>query len=798
MTNNIKIVFRKIKNEKSLSLLKIAGLLLAFCICIPMICNIAFQKSFDCFHSNSDRIYNVYIDEIYRGTSDIYGECPLAIGTYLKDLYPEVESMARTITKSNIIISDGYNKTFKEDVIWTEHSFFDVFSLDIISGDKRSFLIQNDEVYVSSSLSEKLFGSINSVGKMVKVNDNEYTIAGVFKDYPLNSHQKFSALLPLKSYVVNYDDYSWDSYEFLTYIRVKPETHPEILEEKIQKLISDYLVPWLKTHYDLNYVFDSENSMRMKLLPLKDIHLHGSFISSFEKESNISVIYIGFVIVLTLLLIAYFNLMGFAFSKGQKHQFQLNIKRFLGSSKLEIIFSFIGESLLFTLIAFGVSILFFSFMLHMNLALLSNLSNIAFSNYFLPISALFGFSCLLAVISGSILGIYFTHISNKTKNIKVIHYSNFWLNRAMLICQLAASIILFISIISINKQLKYISDYNIGIDTKNTIVINQAYKVGNHYNAFRNELLKSLIIENVSRSNQNPFSGITTGSFIPVDIDDQTPYPFPYFQVDEDYQGVLKFKIADGRWFSKDLPSDENSVLINEAALKKMSYKNPIGKEFYNLSKTKKMTIIGVVKDFNFQSLHHKVQPLVLCHLKTNDYCRNIVIKGNTDNRKLLLNEITKVWNNVIGNEYMNHYFIDDHIALLYEKETNAKHSISLSCIVAMLISCLGMFGTVLNISNEKTKEIGVRKINGAKISEILVMLNRDFVRWVIVAFIIAAPIGYYSMHKWLESFAYRTNLSWWIFALAGILALSIALLTVSWQSWRAATRNPVEALRYE
>ena len=225
------------------------------------------------------------------------------------------------------------------------------------------------------------------------------------------------------------------------------------------------------------------------------------------------------------------------------------------------------------------------------------------------------------------------------------------------------------------------------------MVINQAYKVGNHYDALRNELLKLSVVENVSHSNQIPFSGITTGSFIPVGTEDQTPYPFPYFQVDENYQDVLKYQIAEGRWFSTNLTSDENAVLINKAAAQKMGYKNPLGKEFYNLSKTKKMTIIGVVKDFNYQSLHHKVEPLVFCNLGDNNYYRNIVIKGNIENRELLLNEINKAWSKFMGTEYMNHYFMDDIITLLYEKETNAKRSIFLFSLVAILISCFGLLG---------------------------------------------------------------------------------------------------------
>ena len=798
MIKNIKIVLRKIKNDKTLSILNLAGLVLVFCITIPLVCNITYQKSFDRCNEGSERIYNVYIDETYRGTKDIYGECPLAVGTYLKDLFPEVENTVRTKSKSDVTVSVENETTFKEDVIWTDPSFINVFSLDLIAGNKASFLKQPGEVYIAKSLSEKIFGSLNSVGKVIKVNEQDYTIAGIFKDYPLNSHQKFTALLPLKSYVNNYDTYSWESYEFLTYIKFEKGIEQDNFEIKAQKLISDYLVPWLKTHYDMDVVVDDENSMKLKLMPVSDIHLYGPFVSSFEKESHVSVIYISLTVVLVLLLIAYFNLMGFAFSKGKKHQFQLNIKRFLGGSKKDIINAFIIENIVYTLFAFLIACVISVYVFYLNLPILAGLSNIALTNYVLPVTVLLLCASAVAILCGIILGLYFSRNSLKTGGIKSTSYSTFWLNSAMLITQMAASIVLLISITGIFKQLKYISDFDLGIDTKNVVVINQAYKVGNHYEAFRNELIKSPLIEDVARSNQNPFSGITTGSFIPVDMLDQTPYPFPYFQTDANSQGVFKYKVVEGRWFSKSLASDKEAIILNKAAVRKMGFTEPLGKEFYNLSKTKKLKVVGVVNDFNFQSLHHKVQPLVFYYLGENDYSRNIVIKGNIANRDKLLTEIDKVWNKVVGNEYMSHYFMEDRIAVLYEKEANAKRSIGLFSLVAILISCFGLLGTVLNISNEKTKEIGIRKVNGAKVSKILLMLNKDFIKWVTIAFIVACPIAWYAMHKWLENFAYKTTLSWWIFVLAGVLALGVALLTVSWQSWRAATRNPIESLRYE
>ena len=799
MKNELKIIWRLIKNDRALSILKVAGLFLAFGVTIPLVSYVAYQKSFDRFHPGNDRILNVYIDETYQGTKDVYGECPLAIGQYLKDLFPEVESMVRTKDKSDVLISKENGDTFKESVLYTDPSFVNVFYLKVISGDKASFLQHPGEVYIAKSFSKKIFGDINSVGKPLRVDGQNFTVSGVFDNYPTNSHLKFNVLLPLKSYVHQYNTYGWDSDEFLTYIKLTKAVNIKTFGRKIQTLITQYWIPWLKTHYNLDYVFNDKNSIRLKTIPIVDIHLRGSFISSFEKQSNVSVIYISLTIVIVLLLIAYFNLMGFAFSKGKKLRIQNHIKHFLGGSKSNILTSFILENLTYTLIAFLLALGFTALLFNMHLPALAGMSNIAISYYITPVTGLLLLAVLISIICGLVLGMYFNRIAAQKNTTKTTNYSTFWLNRVILITQMAASIILLISIISIYKQLRYISRFNLGIDTQNVVIINQAYKIREHYSAFKTELKKSPLIQDVSCSNSFPFSGITTGSYILVDSPNQTPYPFPYFNSDIGFKDVFKCKMIKGRWFSDDMPSDKNAVILNKAAVKKMGMKAPIGEELYDdLSRTEKVKVIGVVDDFNFRSLHYKVEPLIIKPLKKNDWWRYIEIKGNTSDRKKLIAEIKLVWNKISGNEYLNASFLDDKIAVLYVKDVNTKRSIGLFSLVAILITCFGLLGTVLNISKERTKEIGIRKVNGAKISEVMTMLNKDFIKWVAIAFVIATPIAWFAMNKWLENFAYKTSLSWWIFALAGILALGIALLTVSWQSWKAATRNPIEALRYE
>jgi putative ABC transport system permease protein len=794
---NLQIFLRRFKNDKTFSLLVIAGLSLAFCVAIPLVCKIRYHLSFDRFHPSYEKIYHVYCNEVYHGTRDVYGELPLAFGEYILKLYPEVESMTQTKDRADVLVSKDKNNTWKEDVLWVEPSFKDIFGLELLSGNKNTFLSRPNDAYICESLSRKIFGDVNSMGKGIKVNDIDYVIAGVFKDYPLNSHQKFSMLVPLGSYSRNDEKSKWDNYEFLTYIKLKDKVNAKNLETKLPSFISGYWIPWIKKSLKQDYVFSNENSIKLQLLPLSDIHLQGSFISSFEKESNFSVIYLNMAIVLALLIIAYFNMLGFAISKGKKQQSQMSIKRYLGISRSKLIRTFVYDNLGYTIIAFTISLLVTFVLFEIHPQILSGLDSISIVDYMLPVTMLFLLAIAMAIIIGFIPGIFFSRINLRTKS-KTISYSGFWLNRVMLVCQMAASVILLVSVSMIFKQLNYISKFHVEIDTKNVMIINHANRIRNTFPVFKEELKKSALVKEVSRSNSYPFNWMSNESYTYANSKNQVPYPFPYFAADIGFQEVLNFELKKGRWFSEELSSDKTSIILNEAAAEVMGLKNPIGETFYKtLLPTERYHVIGVVSNFNYQSLHHQVAPLLLCPLSENDGWNFIEIKGTTSDRSQLLATVKKAWDNASGSTYLDYHFLEDKMALLYEKEQKAKQSIGIFSLIAILISCFGLLGTVLNTTTEKTKEIGIRKVNGARVIEILAMLNGDFVKWVTIAIVVACPVAWYVMHQWLQNFAYKTELSWWVFAAAGITALMIALLTVSWQSWKDATRNPVEALRY-
>ncbi len=799
MLYDVKITLRKILKDKTFSVLIIAGLSLAFCVAIPLACNVAFNRSFDRFHPDSERIYNVYMDEVYHGTKDVYGELPLAFGEIIRQIFPEVEDMTRTKDQSEVLISVDNKNGWKEDVLWVDPSFMDIFSLDLIAGDTRSFLKNPNEACISESLSRKIFGDVNSVGKTIKINETECTVTGIFKDYPRNSHLKFSVLISLVSRIPDDSKYPYDSYEFLTYVKLRENADAKDIEHKMQVIISDYVIPWLKQNYNLDYAFDKDNSMHLCLLPVNDIHLHGTFVSSFEKESNTSVIYVNVAIILVLLLIAYFNVMGFAISKGRRHQFQHTIKRLLGGSKARQVKVFILENLSYTGIAFLFSLLLISFIWKYNQAIMTDVVSVPFFNYLIPVTIVLFSAIVMAVVSGIVQGLFFTKLSLKSTYHSTRSFSRHGLNRFILVFQIAASIILLVCIIGIFKQLKFLSEYNIGLNAENVMIINRANKVHDQYDAFKNELKKSPQIKEVSCSNTYPFNWLSTSSFTLINAQDKYPYPIYYFRADIGFQDVLDFKMIEGRWFSSTYSNDKNAVILNKAAVKSMGLKDPLGTELYRTDiPSEKYQVIGVVDDFNFKTLHHLVEPLLLRPMNSDDYWTFIEIKGNTPDREKIIASVKQAWEETAGDEYLDYIFLEDKLTLLYEKERKMKKSISLFCVIAILISCFGILGTVLNTTTERTKEIGIRKVNGAQVSEIMAMISKDFIKWVSIAFIIACPIAWYAMHKWLQGFAYKTELSWWVFAAAGIAALSVALFTVSWQSWKAATRNPVEALRDE
>jgi putative ABC transport system permease protein len=797
MIYELKIILRRIFRNGRISALIIAGLSLAFVIAIPLTCNMSFHWSFDRFHKDAGRIYAVYMDEVYHGTRDRYAELPLVFGEIIRQLFPEAEQMTRTKDESDVLFVLDDDNAWKEDVLWVDHAFKDIFTLELLAGDTASFLSQPNEVFLSESLTKKMFSDQDPLGKTLKINETSYTITGIFKDYPKNSHQKFSALLPLINRIPQEPQYPYESYEFLTYLKLKENTNVQVLEEKLQAVISQKVIPWLKQNYNLDYTFDAENSMKLQLIALTDIHLKDSMISTFEKTNQPSVLYIHITIVLALLLIAFFNLTGFTLSQGKRNQFQSKIKQYLGGSAIRGVNTYILENTCYALIAFALALTFNTLIWH-SFPLLKDTASIPFTRYFLPVTYLFIFGILLAIMTGTLQGLYFRRLRSALEK-HHMSSSGRWINRSLITFQISASLVLLISILLIYKQMRFVTNYNTGIHAENVLVVNKADRIFGQYAAFKEEILKSPLVKAVACSNSYPFNWMTTASFTTLGTEEKHPYPFQYFRTDIGFREVFGFGLSDGNWFTGQNSSDRNSVILNEAAVRVMGLKNPVGSQISRTEMpSEPLQVIGVIQNFNFRSLHYSVEPLIICPVREGDWWNFIEIKGSTDDNRALTAYVQNIWNKFSGKHYMDYAFLDDLVQIQYQNEFNIRQSVSLFCLIAILISCFGLLGTIMNLATEKTKEIGIRKVNGASMVDIIAMFNRNYLILVILAILIACPVAWFVMHRWLENFAFRTGLSWWIFTAAGGMILVLTATIVSWQSWRAARMNPVEALRYE
>lgn len=800
--NILKIAIRSLWKNRLTSIFNIVGLTLAVSALLFIFFYLRFELSYDRFHNNYQRIYNVYFDELGEGVRDRYIQAPMGLGSGLLEDFPEVEAMVRTNSSPRSIVKNSSdNKEYADNLIWAGPSFFNIFSIELLAGSDLKILDSPNQVCISQKCAKKYFSDGNPIGQSLIINDQKYEVKAVFRDYPKNSHLAFDLIGSLSTITKNRDSHEWDGYMFSTYIKLKKGVDAKEFEKKLSFLITNRLAPYVAKHYQLNIEewFNRGNSIDLKLMPLSKIHLYASDISGFEGQNDISNIILLVLASVLILFIACFNFINFNISLFRKNFRTVGIKKICGSTKQAILFQAFIEAL-FVFIISSVLAMIIIYSTGSNINGLLKHTIVAphiFKNafYVLLVSG-----CLVALTCG-----YLPLVRNVQKAPDSLLKANVGFGKK----KLSASKILFglqfmIAIVALNfffiikNQVNLITTHDLGFTKNNVMIIHGTNRNREKAMVLAYELRKLPGVKAVSVSNAYPGDNLPTKDLKLKDSPEGFTYSPQYFCCDPEMADVLNIRLIEGDFFSENLP--ENSIILNETALKTYNItENPIGQTFIR-SSGETYTVVGVVMDFNFKSLHQTVEPM--CIYTGTDRSNSLgaskilVRLNNKDERTIGL--IKQKWNSVYSNAYFEYTYLEDEINALYTKELLLRKAIPVSALMAFLILAVGLIGITFIKMEEKIKEIGIRKVNGAKVWEILAMLNKDFVKWVVIAFVIATPIAWYSVHKWLQNFAYKTQLSWWIFALAGLLALGIALLTVSWQSWRAATRNPVESLRYE
>ena len=765
--------FKNMRGSKSYLFINIGGLSIAFSVFILIMLFVINEYNFDKFNTNGERVYRIEEGE--------NNQVPLAVSRISKKTFPEIEKSV--VIKSNNNHWLSYEQNFFEikDLCFTENSFFEMFSIPFITGNPTTALEEPYTIVLSESVSKKIFGDKNPIGQQVNfMNQDDYTVTGVIKDMP-DFHLPAKAIGSFKSvedrYNLSDDTWSWG---LVSYIMLADNHDKDFLEEKMDKLFSNN-ENW--------HVKEPEFLLRA----FNDIYLAADTSANDEtKHGSMALLITLIVVAVFILLIASINFINLTISRGLKKANEINIRRILGSSKAEIIFQSMLDSVILCTISIFIAfaIVFFSLNSYENLIGKDlNVFNVLNIRYILFI--------ILGIVSlGIIYGFppayFLSKVSTKqsAKSGQVVA-KNSGFNVGLITFQYVISIILISGTILTYKQLNFISKSNLGFNAEKVLSVDLVPSMKTSLSSFKSKLLENPNITGVSFISDDITMLKQYGTTVKVD---EEQYVFKYGVIDPEFIPMMDIELLQGENFSQDIKSQMGgSYILNEAAwdIVKHSKTKDVG---YKINDG---TLLGVIRNFHFESFHNTINPMIL-YWAPNDYFNKALLKLSAGNTAQTINYIDEIYKELAPESLCKYQFVDDEFNQLYTTDRIMVRLLGIFSMLAIFIATLGIISLSTMAAENRTKEIGVRKVNGAKISEILTMLNKDFVKWVVLAFVVAFPIAYYIMNKWLENFAYKTTLSWWIFALAGVLALGIALLTVSWQSWRAATRNPVEALRYE
>jgi putative ABC transport system permease protein len=781
--------FRAILKNKPWFFINVIGFSLAFAIAFLIFSWASFEFSYDKFNKNHTRIYRIIEKQNFQGQDQQYlASIPEYLANTFEKEIPEIEASTCFKMEANFWIKNNNELIEIDNVLFVDNKVFDIFSFDFIGGNPKNALIDPYTVVLTQSTAKKLFNEELPLGKTIELDNNKtYIIKGIIKDIPQNSHLQFNMLLSLEERKPGWD-YNNGNHNASCYVLLKPNADVKSISPKLKLFYKKYLP------------FDADFA-NFQLQPLKDIHLDSMFTrweinwNKFDRKYVDAFIIVAFLI----LFIVISNYINLTLAYSTKRNIEVGLKKIAGSKRQTLIMQFFIETSLVILISFFLAIMLFENAVPLMQKTILKSYNFNYSGS----STQFYIAVLLIVFIVELAGIYpsiiFTSFSpiSVLKNNFTQHIKGYTLRKALTIIQFIITIVLIISLLIIVKQINYLKTKNLGYNTEHIILLPANTYIKDHYDDIKEDLLKYPSILDITHSN-TILSGKTWRS--PIEFEGQqanVKWVVPYMIVDFNFIDFYKMAVVQGRNFSSDLTLDKQGTafIINESLAKKLDYENPVGKKFRN-GETGWGEIIGVVRDFNYSSLHDAIEPILFYPSK--NYLLEISIKINGSNMPATLKFLESKWAAYNPNRSFQYSFLDKTIEQFYTKEEDARRLIILFSALSIFLSIIGLYGMVSFLVKKRTKEIGIRKINGARVSEILAMLNIDFMKWVTIAFIIASPIAWYIMRKWLQNFAYRTEMSWWIFALAGIIALGIALFTVSWQSWRAATRNPMEALRYE
>lgn len=804
--NYFRIAFRNLLKNKGFSALNIMGLAIGIGTCLLITLYVLDELSFDKFNEKHNRIYRVNVDLKFGGAEQKFAvNCaPLAF-TMVKN-YPQIENAVRFRNYGPSVVKKGNQNIKEEKVIFTDSTLFDVFTIPMLAGNPTKALTEPNSVVVSESIAKKYFGKTDVVGKQLLFDNKKlYAITGVIKDIPENSHFHFDFFISLASDPYSKED-NWLSFNFNTYLLLRAGADPKTIQAKLDEAIKKYMWPQAQNimHVSPGEFRQSGNYINLNLTPLTDIHLHSDRIAELSPNSSIQTVYIFSAIALFILLIACVNFMNLSTARSANRAKEVGVRKVLGTGRSNLIKQFLTESVVMSLIAFTIALLISLLFLPLFNRLASKQFTLSPFEHPVLLPALLLFAIVVGLLAGSYPAFYLSAF----KPIEVLKgklgagFKRSYFRSSLVVFQFFISIFLIIGTIVIHRQLSYIQNKKLGFNKEQVLTIKNTYVLENKVEAFRDEVLKQPGVISATVSGYLPVpSSRSDNPFFPEgEIDNKKAVAMQNWSIDYDYINTLGMEIMKGRNFSKEFVTDSDAVIINESAARLFGYQNPVGKKISKLldvhaTGVKNYTIIGVVKNFHYQSLRENIGALCMLLERSTDA---VSFKLSSNNITNSVKNIEAIWKKIAPGEVFQYSFLNDDFNAMYASEQRTGNIFIVFAILAILIACLGLLGLATYAAEQRTKEIGIRKVLGASVSNIAGMLSKDFLKLVIIAAFISFPIAWWAMNKWLEAFAYRIDISWWMFAVAGFVAILIAFLTVSLQAIKAAIANPVKSLRTE
>lgn len=805
--NYLLIAWRNLKNNKAFSFINIAGLAIGLATCLLILLYVTDELSYDRYNEKADRIYRIDGDVHFGGNYFNLATAPEPMAEAMKRDYPEVEQVVRFRRYEGLLVKKGQQNLHEDKVIYTDSTLFSVFTLPMIQGDPAHALVEPHSVVINERTALKYFNTTDVIGKYFTVNDsNNLKITGVIRDIPQQSHFNFDFFIAANKAIQHWELDDWLSNNWNTYIVLKKGADPRHLAARLPQMVDKYIGPRAQAVMNVNMdeFRKSGNYVRYAMTPLTSIHLHSNKSSELGGNGSVQYVYIFSTIAVFILLIACINFMNLSTARSAGRAKEVGVRKVLGSTRQSLIRQFLMESMLVCLIASVLAILIAISLLPLFNQLASKeLAPSLFVNPLL-LAALLALTVVVGFLAGSYPALFLSAFRPALvlKGKLAAGFKSGWLRTSLVVVQFSISVVLMVGTIVIYKQLSYIRNKNIGFDRSQVLVLQNTQALGNQAATFRDEISKLRGVKNATMTGFLPTSSWRTDYplFQDPGMDASRAASMQVWAVDENYIPTLGMQMVQGRNFSRDFPTDSTGIIINESAARLLGFKDAVNKDLYALDHfpardLTRLHVLGVVKDFNFNSLREQVSPLAV---RWNRQPGRIAIRTATQNVPGLISQIESKWRAMAPSQPFSYTFMDEDFSNIYRTEQQTGRLFISFAALAIFIACLGLLGLAMFTAEQRTREIGIRKVLGASVGGILTLLTRDFLRMVIVAVVVASPLAWWMMHKWLQDFAYRTSINWTVFAMATGAALLTAVATISVQAVKSAMANPVKSLRTE